>query len=454
MRFFWILIFLISCATEYVTIDTRPRGAQVLKKENGDLITMGNTPVFVKEEENQLEKYRFSYEDTKGDYIVTGKTFEKSKKCLNKWKDPFYHPDIKKEESDNPFEEAIDTFQEECVPFIRAHLKKMKKRKEIKQCRKLLIVLPRSWYRLVSHTLVDHWKKKLFPKEMNFCDSLVDTRKSNVELMFDRKDNINSPEKLEDMSFKNWARLGQKFKASHIVFFPYKEKEDLYTVTPTVFDLHSWEKEKKPSFSPYKKEIKMSAGFKVGNFITTAFRLIPNVFSLKLKMDSAFHLEDGGDTERYSYRDLRVGISFSSFRYPKKRWFGEFELGPRASFTTWGNYNRFYVTEVSLALRFFLHLPVGGVLNLKAYGGGANIQAKNKTYGVKKSIWTGDGGLTLELYGIAARRWVYSVGATRVWIPKNVISTDKYSLKGESHIFLRFGYFFPELRALAGEFFY
>jgi len=202
----------------------------------------------------------------------------------------------------------------------------------------------------------------------------------------------------------------------------------------------------------------MSTGFKLGNFLTTAFRLIPNVLSVKLKMDSAFHLEDnnvlGGDTERYSYRDLRVGISAGSFRYPKNRWFGEFEIGPRASFTTWGKFNRFYVTEISMALRFFLHLPVGAALNVKLYGGAANIHAKNKTYGKKKVIWTGDGGLTFELYSIAWRRWMISVGATRVWIPRDAISNDKFSLKGESHIFVRFGYFFPELRALAGKFFY
>jgi len=458
MRFFWVLIFSISCATEYVSIDTQPRGVQVLKKDNGNLITIGNTPVFVKENESEKERYRFSYEDNKGDYIVTDKTFEKSRRCLKKWKDPFYHPMGQKEAKEYPFEMMVDAFREECVPYIRAHLKKMRKSSAIKQCRKLLLVLPRSWYRKVSHQLVEHWTKKLFPTEKKFCDSLVDIRKSNVELMFNRKDNFNSPEKLEDMSFKHWARLGHKFKASHVIFFPYHEEEGVYSVTPTVLDLHSWEKEKKPSFSPFKKEIKMSTGFKIGNFFATAFRLIPNVFSVKLKMDSAFHLEDnnvlGGDTERYSYRDLRVGISAGSFRFPKKRWYGEFEIGPRASFTTWGKQNRFYVTELSLALRFFLHLPFNGVLNVKAHGGGANIHANNKTYGKSKNIWTWDGGITLELYSIIFRRWMYSVGATRVWIPRNTISNDKFSLKGESHIFIRFGYFFPELRALAGEYFY
>jgi len=452
---------LISCATEeYVTIDTSPRGVQVLKRDNGDLITMGNTPIFVKEKEEKKDKYQFSYENMKGDYIVTEKTFEKSRRCLKKWKDPLFHSITKKEERehDYPFEVVINKFQEECVPYIRAHLKKIKKRKTIKQCRKMLIVLPRSWYRLVSHTLVQHWKKELFPKEMKFCDSLVDLRKSNIELMFNRKDNFNSPEKLEDMSFQSWARLGHKFKASHIIFFPYVEEKNIYNVTPTIFDLHSWEKEKKASFTSYKKEIVISSGFKVGNFLTTAFRLIPNVFSVKLKMDSAFHLKNtnviGGDTERYNYKDLRVGFSAGSFRFPKKRWFGEFELGPRASFTTWGNYNRFYVTEVSMALRFFLHLPIGASINVKAYGGGANIHANNRTYGKKKVIWTADGGLTVELYAFAGRRWMYSMGATRIWIPKNAISNDLFTLKGESHVFVRFGYFFPELRALAGEFFY
>ena len=460
MQFLWVLIFLLSCATEYVSIDTRPRGAQVLKKDNGDFVTLGNTPVFVEEDEREKKQYHFSYEDKKGNYIITKKAFEKSQSCLKKWKDPFYHSVTKKKKTGkyDPLEEVLDAFQEECVPYIRQYLKNMKSSAATKQCRKFLLVLPRSWYRKVSHHIVDHWRENIFPKESKFCDSLVDIRKSNVELMFDRKDNFNSPEKPEDMSFKNWARLGYKFKATHIIFFPYQKEKGIYTVTPTVVDLHSWEKDKKPSFSPFKKEIKMSTGFKIGNFFATAFRLIPNVFSVKLKMDSAFHLESNIDeeaeTERYSYRDLRVGFSAGSFRFPKKRWFGEFELGPRASFTTWGKENRFYVTELSLALRFFLHFPFGAALNVKAYGGGAHIRASNKNYGKSEKIWTWDGGLTLELYSIFARRWMYSVGATRVWIPENTISNGDLSLKGESHIFLRFGYFFPELRALAGEYFY
>jgi len=461
MRLIWALILLISCATEeYITIDTRPRGAQVLKKDNGDLITMGNTPVFVKEKRDEKEKYRFSFEDVGSDYIVTEKTFEKSERCQETWKDPILHPITKKEkeEAGYPFDVVIDSFQKECVPYIRAHLKKMKKQKTIRQCRKILVVFPKSFYRLVSHELVNHWKKNKFPAEMKFCDSLVDTRKSNVELMFDRKDNYNSPEKLEEMSFQNWARLGHKFKASHVVFFPYTEKDDEYSVTPTIVDLHTWEKEKKPSFTPFKKKIKISTGFKIGNFLTTGFRLIPNVFSLKLKMDSAFHLEDtsilGGDVERYSYTDLRWGFSVGSFRFPKKRWFGEFELGPRVSFTTWGKENRFYVTEASIALRFFLHSPIGAVLNVKAYAGGAYILAKNKTYERKKDIWTADTGVSAEIYSFLGRRWIYSVGANRIWLPSGAISNEKFSVRGESHVFVRFGYFFPELRALAGEFFY
>ena len=121
------LIFLISCATsEYLSIDTRPRGANVLKWEENTYKTKGSTPIFVKVQRAEKPKFRFSYEDRKSNMVFPEKTYEKNYLCQKRWKDPFYFPK-NIEKKDSSVFSILDTFSNECIPYIRAQLPKMKK---------------------------------------------------------------------------------------------------------------------------------------------------------------------------------------------------------------------------------------------------------------------------------------------------------------------------------------
>ncbi len=448
------LVLLSSCGlvksqNKIVSIDTNPREAKVIF-DNKEL---GQTPLFQEIPKKKSGTYTFKYPDSKNKWQLS-KTGAQSKKVCGHHgggKALEIETISKGEDKTNlvshldPTSYFMSGKRYECVDVVRAKIPEMKNYRE-KKCSVYVVMPPMSGHAKFSMKLSKEWREAVFNKNKKDCDKVILPAVSQEFMMFLGINFLKAPRDLPDMRYKNVFKIGKKFKATHLVFLPFTSDGDKRTVTPKIYDIHKGKLDPDTPSKPFTVNIKQS-GFT--NFLLRTFRFLPNGVGGRMRLLNKLYAEGPGEDEfSKQYSNFDFGISLDNMQYPQREWMLGAQIAPALVWTKWGDKIEINTFGLTLDLKFFLHLPPGGVFVFRIGAGGAYMSVKADDYDYKISEWSYLADVGIEFYFFPLKRFYLNFGyKLYAWDPSKIQIND-IQIKSESHFFIEIGYFFPELRML------
>jgi hypothetical protein len=447
-------LFLSSCGViqtrkEFISIDSTPRGLEVYRQKEGkeSIDRVGTTPMFLKVPRGAEDIYMFR------DPIFEDKTINASPESICRYLregEQFYKS--KKEDTSQLVKKFVQNWTPEnllkgssfeCVNRVRTKLKNASISRKEKVCHTYLVIPPKSSYVKVSWDLAEGWRDQVFNKNKQKCDKVITPPVSEQEMIFLGIDEAVAPQDITEMEYQKFIDLAAKFKATDIVFLPFTQKNKIFSVTPKIYDVHTAKKRKTSMSEKYQVKLKVSGGYKISNTILSLFRLVPNGVAGQGRFRNRLH-GDGIKDENYS--NFLPSISINNIEFPQYKWKAQTRIVPHLVWEWWREDFRIDLYGLMLDLKFFWHIPLGGVIVGRAGLGGTYIFAKYDQIGYyeKMGSWVANAGL--EYYFFPWKR-VYILGGYRRYIlPKNKINGNGWNVTGESRFFLNIGYFWPEFR--------
>ena len=305
---------------------------------------------------------------------------------------------------------------------------------------------PRSSYYKVSMDLAKEWVEKVFNKPKRSCDKVITSAVSEQHMLFLGISELTGPQDITEMGYQKFIDLAAKFQATDLVFLPYDKKDKTFIVSPKIYDIHTGKKTAKALTKKYQTTLNISGGYKFSNFFLSLFRFIPNGVAAQGRFRNRLHGE-GIDGEKFSknYEDFIPSISINNIEYPQYKWKGQTRIVPHIVWEYWGDELRVDLYGLMLDLKWFWHLPPGGVIVARGGFGGTYIFSKfdDVGYSEKTGAWIAN--LGAEYYFFPWKRIYILGGYRRYFIPKK-ISGPTFAVTGESRFFLNIGYFWPEFR--------
>jgi|GEM_PF-3159380 len=464
MRFFALiwLVLLFSCGifkskNKIISIDTTPRGAKVYYQIEGKekKKSLGKAPLFQEVSNKEKGTYTFMYPDTNNEWKFSGIKEKYSKACgyIGKESISSFWEKRKSEGygkkvlgSINPMESLIKGKRHECIDLVRVKVPHMKYLGEL-ECKTYLVIPPKSGYPKFSHTMAKAWRDQVFAKNKKKCDKVILPAAAQSYMSFLGIDSLDPPKDLYEITYKNIFKLGEKFKATHLVFLSYKSKGDSQTVTPKIYDIHEGIIDPKTPSTVFKIDIKKKG---LSNFLFRTFRFLPNGVAVQVNTLNRLWGENSDKVAISNiYDNFKFGITLDNIQFPQNQWMFNKMIAPVFTFGRWGRDIDMNVYGLTIDLKLFLHLPPGGVFVFRIGGGGAYINSTAEDYNYESSVWTYLADIGLEFYFFPWERIYLTVGYKVYAIDPAKVQVGGIQVTGESHVFFELGYFFPELRMLA-----
>jgi len=467
----WVFItFLISCShitnnKELVSVDSYPRGAKVykLKNEDGESNLLGYTPFFLKEKKDDTKPFVFEFYE--GQSLIKTQEVKKQNKCSMVWTDSLLDripviksliPDFIKDfgESLNPIGSIRGGYLE-CFSFARSVAVNL----DIKSldCKKIVAIPPAHNSNYVSKKIIDHWEKDVFNKRKNKCDEFISPEITDVYMDFLGMDHLNRRYGKKYFQKGIGAKIGKRFKATHIVFLPFKQFGDTYDIAPEVYDLHLDLRNADYLEEQYTSEIKSKKRNVILEKIGQAFQLIPNTISLKTKIRQEIGLKDKAQEEDYNTRittaSFPPSIRLSYVEYPHQDWTLNFRFGPSFGYRRFKTDFNLKFLDTVMAMKLFFNTPLGTLLGRVGYGGSfINANNINMVHSEEKYV-------SLFQYGFEFYRFVTERIFINLGFRKNIFNEDKvvngnFNLRSYSQLFINVGYYTPEFKIKFRQLFY
>ncbi len=430
---------------DFVSIDSYPRGLEV--KKDGKPI--GKTPLF--------HRARLSSSPT---FIINGESLSPVEKCGMQWTDPLIDkiplfktlvPDVLTNMMTNftPLS-LVKGGKYECTALVR---KKFEDLKEKSQCRKFIIVPPPTDRAATSYSISNDWIKENFKGSKRNCDEVIHPKVAKEHLEFFGLNHTNRYYGIKYMMYGLMARIGYKFKATHLVYL----YNDNQTVTPRIYDIHTRLQNAKNLETPYLTEAEDSKTNIVWDKLRQAFRLVPNSISLRFKLRRWLHLQPEESEKLFSRRISKVKlpptIVMSNIEYPLESWGTNFRFSPSLSYKTWDQDYEIKYASAMMVMKLFGHTPIGtfigrigaGVAYLDTSKIGGGYESKQ---GLAVAQWGG------EYYKLIGERAFLKFGFRRNDLRENKVKDGAFHLKGISEIYVGLGFYFPEMNTKIRSFFY
>jgi len=457
---FLLPFFLISCGIikthkEYITIDSSPRGLEVLRQVEGkkEVKKIGMTPMYLEVPKGAEDRYTFKDPNNKkysvkstpkntcrlfleGEGFATKDEAEKKGVSLSQFAESWAPQNLLKGSNF------------ECIRMVRAELKKSTILKNKKICRTYLIMPPRSSYQKVSVDLANAWIDQVFKKKKKKCDKVITPLVAEEHLLFLGISELKGPQDITELDYQKFIDLGAKFKATDVVFLPYTQKDKTFTVTPKIYDIHKGVKGPGTLAQKYTKNLDVSGGYKFSNTLFSLFRFIPNGIAAQGKFQNKLHGYGDAGSFKHVYDDFSFSVAFNNLQYPQYKWKSQTRIVPQLVWQDWGEDLSMDLYGLIFDYKWFFHLPPGGVAVLRGGLGGTYIYAKWDEKNYRRSVGTLIADLGAEFYFFPWERIYLLFGYRRYFIPK-VIKGPEYAVTGESRFFLNIGYFWPEMRTAA-----
>lgn len=425
-----------------ISIDTTPRG---IKAYSGKKY-LGKTPLFNRTESDEKSEYNFVYNSNKKrqkltkksktycSYYGNGKTFQFDKKETHIIDDVVTNID--------PTKILLKSKRYECIEAVKLIIPAKTNTKNA--CKTYVVVPPENSNGKLSYSLATEWKKRNFSKGK--CNKTVLPGVTESFFAFLGIDHLKSPNDISEIKYSNLMRIGEKFSATHIVFLPYTTNGDDHLVKPKVYDLHSAKLIKGSADKKYNLTFEQNA-FK--DFIFSNFRFIPNMLALSIKSINRLWLEsDRINDYGKVYEAIQYGVSADTVQPPQYKWVFSSLIAPKAVWNNWGKDLNVETLGATMDYSVLLHNPLGGVLMARVGAGGGRLKADFKDIGYKSTNWSYLLSYGLEYYFFPADRFVIKTGYRHYFIDGSKVQNRGVKLTGESHIFMEFGFFYPELRLL------
>jgi hypothetical protein len=444
-----LLFLLASCGMfqsrkEIISVDSIPSGVEVYKRKDKSYV--GKTPIFLEVEKNSTDSYLF-----KNNGVFYSKSETPREYCNYKRSDHDPHLNDKghRDVEDvikviNPVT-LVNGAKYECINGIRAKLDFKKPPEE--PCKILVAIPPRSNFFETSLEIYQEYKKQIFDPNKSACDKIISPFQAEEYFSFLGIDHMFPPEDLSEMDVQKIFKIGYKFKATHIVFLPHEEKDNLLRINPRVYNIH----EGLPVHGPLGKSF--STGLKDGetnwllNFFLSSFRIIPNGVAIQANTNNQLKLIDSNNNNvNYDYSDLEMGITLDDIQFPAEKWAFNFRTVPVLVFAGWANDKNMKISGLTLDFKLYVHAPFGGVFVARAGLGGAYVDVDYPPAGYNSGDFSFLTDVGVQFYFFATDRIYGGLGYKRYFLPNNSITLNGYSISGESHIFFEIGYFWPELR--------
>ncbi|RLA62209.1 MAG: hypothetical protein DRQ88_08545 [Epsilonproteobacteria bacterium] len=441
---------IIKTQKEYISIDSNPRGLVVYHQQAGKktIKKIGSTPMFLNVSKNSEDIYIMK------DPLFESKSVKTSPKsiCRHYQKGEQFTLEDETKKDTNLIKTFVSRWMPrsllkgssyECISIVRAKLKGIKSKK---LCRTYLIIPPKNYYLKVSLDLAKAWEQQVFNKQKNKCDKVITPLVSESYMLFLGIDELTAPTDITELEYQKFLKLGAKFKATDIVFLPYEQESKTFTVTPKIYDVHTTKASTHAPDKKFKKNLEISGGYKFSNAFLSSFRFIPNGVAFQGKFRNKLHGE-GEDASSLDsiYDNFNPGVSVNNIVYPQYRWKNQTMVTPYIVWEYWGEDLELDLYGVMLNMKWFWHLPPGGVFVARAGFGATYISAKYDDIGYRKKVGTWIASLSAEYYFFPWQR-IYILGGYRKFFIPDVISGPNFAITGESRLFLNIGYFWPEFR--------
>lgn len=444
-----LLLLLTSCGIfetrkEIVSVNSTPSGIEVYKKSNKSYI--GKTPLFMRVRKDSTDSYIFKNND-----LFSSKSFSPKEYCDYKKKDNDPHLNDKSHREVKDIIEVIDPVKLvngakfECVKAIRAQLDLKKPPENL--CKTVVVIPPQSNFYETSMEIYQEYKKKIFDPSKAACDRIISPFEAEEYFSFLGIDHMFPPEDLSEMDAQKLFKIGYKFKATHIVFLPHEEEDNLLKVSTKFYNLHEGIAEDGPYAKPFTTTLKDVDTNWLVNFFLSSFRIIPNGVAIQANTNNKFSFTSGTDnTISQTYSDLEMGITLDDIQYPAEKWAFNFRTVPVLVFEGFKSDSAIQVSGLTLDFKLYIHVPFGGVFVARAGLGGAylDIDYPPANYNSGGLSFLTDVGL--QFYFFPAERIYAGLGYKKYYFPNNGLVLNGYSPSGQSHIFFELGYFWPELR--------
>lgn len=469
---FLILSVLSSCGSlfkkkEILSIDSFPRGAEVLRLKKGKTKLIGKTPLFFKTYEEAKENFILSWRDSSGEVEKT-RPHEKKSSCGMEWTDPLvdkipllknFIPNFVREilPEYNPLN-IIKGGRFECISYVRVEAQKKSLKEAFKEnCNTYLVLPPPHKFGKVSKSLIDGWEKKVFLKGKKQCDKIISRKISQTYFNFLGIDHLNRKYGKKYLGYSRISKLGARFKATHLVFLPYEDTGETFAVYPEIYDAHLRLRNEKKLETVF--EIKKSFKNQILIFdkLAEAFQLIPNSFSIKFKMKRNLHLDPESEELNHSTYNSTIklppSLRLGNISYPHHYWGVDFRFSPSLSYNRWDREYNLKVFSAVMALKLSGHTPLGAIQGRLGIGPG-RIWAKNNFTPYQEKAFTTILQWGLEYYAFVSERYFLTLGYRRNNFLTHEITDGDFKLKGYSSLFFNIGFYSPEMKMKIQSFFF
>lgn len=452
---------MIGKKTEYVAIDSSPRGLKVKKytQKNKTGKIIGETPMFDEDAKNATSKYKIIY-SSRGTTKLSP-TMKKTETCGVVWNDPIFKDvplfkEMMTEDKDNLLSKInplnyIKGGKVDCsIKLNYSPRKRQVDKTNYKGCGNFLIIPPKHKYKEVSERLMEDWIQKNFNEKKNSCDRVIKPNKAKEILTFLGFHHLTNNEYgIEFQMYGKIAQLGYKMDATHLVFLHYDKKGDVFQVKPKIYDIYNFKRERPRLEQSFIRKLNVDDELSFLNKLEDAVKLFPNSVALKVTFNETIHLDSQEAEAKYNTERRKINfppsIRLANVYYPLQKYGINYSFNPSVTITNWDDTYEVDFYVLAMEFNFYMHTPIGTFTGLLG-AGYSYTEFANIESGYEDNKWIPITQWGIEYYYFLNDRYYFNLGYRRNQIRLGEIKEGDFNLKEFSNIFFSVGYYTPELQ--------